>query len=148
MSRVIRPALDLSRYAWTQRHGDLTVYGTWWYDNDDNQWVPCLVIVPTFSVISNERVTPCVVTLDLAWIWSEEEGSPRFAAETAASFCDSLGMAVNPKNAIRVAGIIRDHLEDLIKRIPPRPPQNAVVADAIVTNAAGRERHAEIREDV
>lgn len=140
---MITPCLDLTRYAWRQRHGDLVCYGTWRFDDDDKQWVPCLAIYPAFR-----HATPCVVTLDLAWIWSEEEGSPQYAAETTASFCESLGLAPHLQNCIRIASIIRDHLEDLIKRIPPKPPEKKVVADAILTQGNGKQAHAEITEHV
>lgn len=142
-NEIIRPALDLTKYHARQRHGDVTVYLTWWRDPDDG-WVPVLVLVPSFSRLSDYQ--PCVVTVDLAWIWSEEHGNPRFAAQTAASFCVSLGFSPTPKKAIRIASIIRDHLDDLLK-IPPRPRDDyQVVADAIMKAESGRERHVEIAD--
>ncbi len=146
MTRLITPILDLTRYAWRQRHGDLFAYGTWRYDTDDDCWVPCLVIVPAFRRIGHARTTPCIVTLDLAWIWSEEEGDPRFAAEVAIDFCLSLDLAPSPQNAYRIASIIRDHLEDLIKRVPPRPRDRTVVAEAVLTEASGKKHIAEIAD--
>lgn len=142
---IIRPAMDLSKYAWRQRHGDVIAYGTWWLgdkDRAEGYW-PCLVL------LRDGGGAPCVVTLDLAWIWSEEEGSPEFALETAKSFALSLGLTVDWPNIYRITSIIRDHLEDLIKRIPPRPTSHQdVVADILITEKqSGRERHAEIKDD-
>lgn len=145
--RLIHPTLDLTKYAWSHTKGDLRVYGTWRYDDDDRQWVPCLAIVPAHHLLSFERVTPCIVTVDLAWIWSEEHGDEALAGAIIGDFLATLGMAPTPRNAYRVLDLIRDHLEDLIKRIPPRPPEKTVAADAFVTDAAGKQRHAEIKED-
>lgn len=149
-SALITPVLDLTTYAFRQQHGDITVYGTWWLgDKDKEGYWPCLVIVPTYRTFS-ESYAPCVVTLDLAWIWSEEHGSPEFAAETAMSFAQSLGMVPDKRTCFRIASIIREHLEDLIKRIGPRPTDHqAVVADILITDKqSGRERHTEIKDDV
>jgi hypothetical protein len=151
-SGIIRPALDLTKYAFKQAHGDITVFGTWWLgdkDKAEGYW-PCLVLVPTFRMFDTYSYQPCVVTLDLAWIWSEEQGSPEFAAETAMSFANSLGMTVDGDTCFRIASMIRDHLEDLIKRIPPRPTSHQdVVADILITDKnTGRQRHAEIKDDV
>lgn len=145
---LLRPVLDLTKYAWTQQHGDLRVFGTWRYDEDDNQWVPCLAIVPAHVFLSAERVIPCIVTVDLAWIWSEEHGNEAFAGSIIGDFLATLNMAPTRENGYRLLSIIRDHLEDLIKRIPPRPPEHKVAADAFVTFESGKVRHKEIVADV
>ncbi len=144
-SPVIRRVLDLTRYHFRQRHGDITVYGTWWL-GDEGPW-SCLVLVPSFR--ETRGCVPCVVSIDLAWIWSEEHGSPAFAAETAMDFAETLGIGARPRSAVRVAMIIRDHLEDLLK-IPPRPAvRQHHVGDIVITEReSGKARHAEIRDDV
>lgn len=145
-SPVIRQVLDLTVYAWRQQHGDLTVYGTWYLGDAEGPW-PCMVIVPTYRTFTQSYV-PCVVSIDLAWIWSEEEGDPEYAAETAISFADTLGIGANPQNVFRIASIVRDHIADLIK-IGPRPAEHKkIVADALLKDENGRERHTEIRDDV
>jgi hypothetical protein len=140
---LIRHALDLSKTAWKAVHGDVVAYGTWWLA-DDVPW-PCMVLVPTFARLSHERVTPCVISVDLAWIWSEEAGDPEFAAETAMDFAESLGFNRHDiKTVMRIAGIVRDHIGDLMA-IPPRPPElRRVVADALVSIDGGRIQHLEI----
>lgn len=147
MSSIIKPVLDLTRYAWTHRHGDLKVYGTWRYDSDEKAWVPCMVIVPAFRRIGFERTTPCIVTLDLAWIWSEESGDKLWAESVAMDFCDALGLAHNRENHLRIESIIRDHLEDLLKRVPPRPRDRTVVAEAVLTMPDGNKQSSQIEED-
>lgn len=145
LKELITPALDLSKYAFRQRHGDITVYGTWWLGDahkGEGYW-PCLALVSAFGG------APCVVTLDLAWIWSEEEGSPQFALETAQSFALALCMSNDWPSVYRITSIIRDHLEDLIKRIPPRPTSHQdVVADILITEKqTGKERCVAIKDD-
>jgi len=146
-SPVIRQVLDLTKSHFRQEHGDITVYGTWWLGDKEGAW-PCLVLVPTFRVLL-PTCAPCVVSLDLAWIWSEEHGSPEFAADTAMSFAQSLGLGTEPRNVFRVAGIIRDHIGDLLT-IPPRPTvEQQAVGDILITDKqSGKTRHAEIKDDV
>ncbi|MBI1202619.1 MAG: hypothetical protein GC182_08930 [Rhodopseudomonas sp.] len=139
---MIREVIDLTKNAWVKRHGDLTVFGTWYNDREDG-WLPCLVILPTFR-----PATPCVVMMDLSWIWSEEAGDPAWAADVSSGFAESLGLSPDKKTCIRIAMIIRDHLGDLLT-IPPRPADAMqIVADAIVKTQDGKERHAEIMGNV
>lgn len=146
----IRPALDLTRYHFRQRHGDITVYGSWWLAEDSGPR-PCLVLIPT-NKQSWEKATPCVVMLDQAWVWSEEIGDPVHAAKVAMQFVDMLGQPPSPKSAFRVRGIIIDHLGDLLA-MPPMPEAmrvNTVIGEAKVTaRETGRViRHEEIIDRV
>jgi hypothetical protein len=147
---IIRPCLDLARNAWKKRHGDLDVYGTWYWDEDDRQWVPCLAIVRAHSVLHRDRSRPCLIPVDHAWAWSEEQGGWEYVAKTAVAFADALGMPANVASVMRIAGLIREHIEDLVKRVPPRPHDDQemkVVADAIST-VNGRSKHTEIADRV
>lgn len=145
---ILRPVLDLTTAAWEHTHGDIKVVGTWWLDTDGEPPWPCMVLVPAHHSLATDRYVPCVVSLDLAWIWSEEQGDAEFAMETAISFCQSLGLSVNWANCYRVASIIRDHLEDLIK-IGPRPAAlNTVVADVLMQDEHGKERHHELKDAI
>jgi hypothetical protein len=147
---LIRPVLDLTRNAWKHQHGDLTVYGTWYWDEDDKQWVPCVAIVPTASVLHWERVRPCIVPVDHAWAWSEEEGGWQYVAETAVHFCNALRMPPDTKSIFRIIDLVRNHLEDLLKRVPPRPSDDdelTVTADAIA-KIDGASHQTEIKDRV
>jgi hypothetical protein len=108
---------------------------------------PVMALVPTHRQMGLSYV-PCVVTLDLAWIWSEETGDELYAADTAMSFAQSLGIGATRKNMMRVLSIIREHIEDMLKRIPPRPSDDRkIVGDFIARDQeTGRERHMEIKE--
>lgn len=147
---LTRPALDLTRYHLRHRHGDITVFLTWWLAEDSGP-LPCLVLVPTNDQ-SWERCTPCVVPINHAWVWSEEKGDPVRAAKMAVGFVDALRQAPSPQSAFRVRGIIIDHLGDLLT-MPPMPAsmrQRVVLGEAKVTaREAGRViRHEEVVERI
>ncbi|MCE7797865.1 hypothetical protein LWE61_15035 [Sphingobium sufflavum] len=135
-------ALDLTRYHGRFRHGDITVYATWFGD----ELHPCLVIVPT-HMEGHEKVTPCVVMQRNAWIWTEEIGEPRHAVRTSFQFCQHLRITPSPQMCIRITSIIRDHLGDLLT-IPPAPFERVVVADAVRIDSDGKEHHAEVTDRV
>lgn len=147
---LIRPCLDLARNAWKQRHGDIDVYGTWYWDEDDRTWVPCLALVPVTTVLHFERVRPCIVPVDHAWAWSEEQGGWEYVAQTALTFAQALRLPPDVGGVIRVASLVREHLEDLVKRIPPRPSddEEMIVAADAVAKVGGRSRHTEIKDRV
>lgn len=136
-----RIALDLSRYAWRQQHGDITAYGTW-FGTETRR--PVLVLVPSYRS-GAEKVTPCIVPLESAWAWDESIGDPRHCARTSAEFVAHLGLGRGMYQAFRVARIIRDHLGDLLS-MPPEPVELIEVGDAIRTDEHGRQHHSVIRE--
>jgi hypothetical protein len=146
----MRPALDLTRYHARYRHGDLTVYLTWWLASDAGPR-PCLVLIPTHAQ-SYERATPCIVPLPQAWIWSEI-GDGAYAARTAFAFAEALGLDPgNVNNVIRVRSIIVDHLGDLLS-IPPMPNdmrEAIVLGEAKVTDREGGNvvKHHEVVERI
>lgn len=136
-------ALDLTRYWHKQQHGDITAYFTWYGENDE----PALVLVPTYRQ-HHERAVPCVVPLANAWKWDETIGDPRGCAQTCYKFADLLGLdKLSSMTCQRIASIIRDGLGDLVS-IPPKPTERRVAADVIITDASGRQRHAEVIDHV
>lgn len=138
-----RIALDLTKYAFRRQHGDITVYGTWFGDRQR----PVLVLVPTHR-LSFDKTTPCVIPLENAWKWSEEAGDPRDAVQTAFKFAELLGLdGFNRFTVMRILSIVRDELGELLK-IPPKPTESQVVADAFRTDVNGKVTHTEIREHV
>lgn len=138
----IHIVLDLSVTAFRHRRGDVDVIGTWFF-SEPSRPRPALVLVPAFKE-GHERTTPCIVPLDTAWMWSEAIGDPRHVARMSHRIADRLGLAAHdPWVCIRVAGLVRDHLGDLI-RMPVFPKPKQAVADAVTVDAQGRERHAEV----
>lgn len=140
----MKHALNLSQYHFVQRHGDLTAFGTWY---GTEQQRPALVLVRTNAVISHERVTPVVIPMDNLWIWSEEVGDPAHCAQACYRFAPSLGLdPYNSVSMMRIASIVRDHIGDVMS-MPTEPTgEFRVVADALMTDADGKETHKEIRE--
>lgn len=143
----LRPVLDLTKTHFRHQHGDITVIGTWIFQ--DNQPRPCLVLVPTYGGEGHERTTPCVVTVDTAYIWSEDPhvGDPVHVARQSVAFAKAMGLDyLSAITCMRIAAAVRDHIGDLL-RIPPRPGHDRrVVADAIITHADGKQVHKEITD--
>ena len=118
-------------------------------------WVHSLPLAPRDLASLAVTLDPlrsriCVVPMDQAWRWSEEMGDPRDAALNAMRFANTLGLGASPTAAIRVRGIIVDHLGDLLS-MPPMPDdmrEKVVLGEAKVTarESGTVVRHEEIIE--
>ncbi|WP_159953033.1 hypothetical protein [Rhizobium sp. 18065] len=131
------PDLDLTKRQWTKTRGGVTAIGTW--IRLDGSFKPCMVLIPAGREY-DERLIPCVVTQDRAWIWSEDVGDPAQSAPIAFSFAETLGLSVHePRNIIFVASFIHDMLGDLL-HIPPYQNDSKVsVAEAtLIDNGTGK----------
>lgn len=126
------PHLDLNKRVWTFRRHGVTAIGTWL--RVEGRFRPCMVLIPADREY-DERLMPCVVTMDRAWIWSEEVGDPAQAAMMAFQFAQALGLnAHDRRTVIRLAMFIADHLSDLLS-IPPYQNSDAqVVAEITMTD--------------
>jgi hypothetical protein len=140
-------ALDLTRYAWRQEHGDIIAYGTWWLAEDSGP-KPCIALLPLRRQ-SWRTARPAVVLIEQAWVWDEQIGDGARCAQLAFMFAEGLGLAPSAHTLLRIRGIIADHIEDLV-RIPPMPPdfrQAEHVGDLrIVERETGRAREVEVVE--
>ena len=139
--------IDLTKRAWTHSRGDITAIGTW--IRTENRWRPCLVLIRTGEEYSDHTI-PCIVTIDKAWIWSEDVGDARAAARTAFEFVRALRLAENdPRQPIRIGMLIHDLLGDLL-HIPPYVPDTRPepIAEVTITDQAGRVREVELTDDV
>ena len=142
----MRPVLDLSNRVWEQNHGDLTFIGTWIEIEGSHK--SCIAIIRT-NEERHEATMPCVVTADKAHIWSEEVGDPRQAAWIATGYLDALRMERTPRNMIRIASLIHDHLGDLLSIPPYMPRETYVAAELTITNKNdGSVREVEVVENV
>lgn len=139
---MTKPYLDLTKYHFKQKHGDIIAYGTWCGDNNRQ----CLVLVPSM-IEAGKRVVPCVIPVDNAWKWSEEVGNVRDCAASCLQFAANLGLdPYNQISVMRVLSVIRDHMGDLLT-IPVKPTGDIrVVADAFYTDQQGNRQHKEIIE--
>lgn len=142
--------LNFDVYAWRYVHGDLLVIGTW-YRNDQDDFDPCMVIMRNGELGRDKRFIhpPCLIRLTNAWIYTEEIGDPQAAAQEAVSIVETLDLGHGPKACLQVLGVIREHLDELI-RMPLRPHIGEQhVGNIILTNreTGGREEH-EVFDDV
>jgi hypothetical protein len=139
-------ALDLSRYIAKHVLGDITAIMTWTTHNQR----PCIVLIPTFTPLHFDRVTPCIVPLENAWAWDETTGDGAHAARTSCDFACSLGFSPSPQMLMRITGTIRDLLGDLLMMpVMPAFYDTSVMADATLTNLdTGKVHQKEITEDV
>lgn len=137
--------LDLRHRAWSQRHGNITVIGTW--IGKDGEFQPCMVLIRTGDEYSDDLV-PCAIPLDDCWIWEETIGDGRRCAQAAHQFAQVMRLPVEPKTLIRIASIIHDHLGDLISTRPyVAQEKKAVLADVQVINrATGQTADVELRD--
>lgn len=135
---LLRPVLDLTMRQWTRTRGDLTVIGTW-YGTEVAGSEPCLVIIPTFR---SRGFQPAVICLSSAWRW---EHDPRHVAQKTIEFVAGLGLPAEAATCLRLASLINDHLDDLVK-LPPRPHTREIVgADALIRDSeTGKVEHAQI----
>ncbi len=140
------PVLDLAKRHFVHQRGDLTVYGTWFFDPDEGPR-PCLALIPTHKQ-HWERCNPCVVTVDQAWVWSEEIGDGARCARIAFRFAQILELDVSTAFSVfRVMSVVREHIGDLCT-IPPYAGEPIVVAEATYRDQSGKIRQAEIRQRV
>lgn len=134
-----RPQLDLARRMFAHQRGDITVIGTWWMGDSDEEIEPALVLVPTHRPL--RAPLPPVICLSGAHHWAND---PSYAVQMARNFLDILGMDVSLTNVNRICEIVVDHIRDLFK-MPPLPQSGTiVVADATMTTADGRTISGEI----
>jgi hypothetical protein len=127
-----RPNLDLTRYHFVRELGDIRLYGTWWYDAENDDDEPCLVLVPSRRV--SHHVVPCVILLSAAFLYDD----PRYLAMRALTFAKALGFDdTEMASAQKIGGIVHDHLLDLIK-MPENPTEAIVGATANVDFGDGR----------
>jgi hypothetical protein len=117
---MAKPVLDLNYRQWVHRSGGLTAIGTWVRQPGQLRWRPCMAIIRTDDEgdTEHERVRPCIVNLDNAWIWSEEHGDAEGAADILAAFCLVLRMSTD--DLPKLFDLIRSRLQDLVE-MPPRP---------------------------
>ena len=120
-----KPAIDLSRHSFMRPWKDLVVFGTWLFNDDQEDEEPCLVLVPRYR---RAGFLPVVIALSSAYKYN----SPKYLAHAARIFCKSLDLEDSLGEANKVAEAIHSHLQDLLT-MPVSPTTAIVVADAVVT---------------
>jgi len=130
-----RPAIDLTRYHFTRDVGDLSIFGTWLYNDDQEDTEPCLVVIPRYR---REGFKPVVVALSAAYRYN----NPRYLAHAASAFAQSLGYENDMTQARKVATLIHDNLLDLLSM--PLDPTEAEVIGEVTIDQGGKKRTIEV----
>ena len=135
--------LDLTHCHAQRTFGDITAFMTWFGKRN----MPALVLLPT-RMIGREGAIPCVIPVSSAWAWAEETGDGAHCARASVEFARLLyGCAPSIAEVTRVMSIVRECMHDLLT-IPPKPATDrVVVADAVRTDANGKQIHSEIMDD-
>lgn len=131
-THINTPLIDLDFKHATYVRGDITVILTWTLNNRRG----CMVLVPSF-ITRSQRIVPCIVRLEDAWRWDERIGDGAFCAEMCVEFAPALGLsAFNTAHLRRIAGLINNHIGDLLA-IPPMPESEMeVLADVLLTDTS------------
>lgn len=117
-------AIDLTRHAFKRVKGELALYGSWIYNEAQEDYEPALIVV---NAHAPRRFKPCVVALSAAYKYNDAQ----YMAHVAAEFVKLLGLADNVSMAYAVALLLEDSLGDLLT-MPPNPMESVVVADGTV----------------
>ncbi|MCL7999997.1 hypothetical protein M8994_17310 [Brucella sp. 21LCYQ03] len=140
------PVLDLRARAFTYERGDITLIGSWLRMGGSIR--PCLVLIRSGEEY-NDFTIPCVITLDKAWIWDEDNGDVTQAASMAATFIEHLRLSPDKSGFIRIASLIHDHLDDLIGMNPFPPMDRETVAFIEqINNSTGKSKLIEVKDYV
>lgn len=132
MSGERKPAIDLTRNKFVRNVGDLMVFGTWIWNEDQEDTEPCLAIMPLYR-----KAKPCIVTLSYAHLYT----NPRFLESVSRDYAQSFDMRTEI-DAFRVADLIMSSLRDLLT-MPPDPTEAIAVGEVVITDG-GKKRTAEI----
>lgn len=139
-----KPRYDLNTYHARLDRGGIVLWVTW----DRITGRPCMILTRNIARISHERIIPCVVPLDRAWMWDERTGDDHECNVTCGIFAPNLGLSpFEVRDVFAIKSLIRNHLHDLIT-CPPLPAEDKeTAADALITdNATGTVTHKEIKD--
>lgn len=130
-----RPALDLSRTAFSRILGSISVHGAWLEAPREAEG-PCLVLTPSGVGFVPQGWRPCVVPLREAWRWTDL-GDEEHQMRSCFEFCAELGLNPLRKGDLyAVMTAIRDSIGDLYA-MPPRPERPRAEAGVLTILADG-----------
>ena len=118
-----RPAIDLTRHHFMRELGDLVVFGTWVYNDEQEDTEPALVLLPRYRPPST--VTPCVIALSAAYRYNDA----KYCVHAAKGIAKALGFENSMTRTHRIADILHSHLPDLVS-MPVDPQQAVIVGEA------------------
>ena len=132
-------AIDLSRHHFLRELGDMVIVGTWTFNDEQEDTEPCLVLLPRYRPPSS--VKPCVIALSAAYKYD----NPKYLANASKHIAHCLGFEDSMQRAHKIAGLIHDHLPDLI-RMPVDPTEAVVGAYATLEQSDGTKKTVELLE--
>lgn len=130
------PAIDLSRHHFMRELGEMVVFGTWIYNNDQEHTEPCLVVLPRYRPPSS--VKPCVVALSSAYRYDD----PAYCVRAARIFARNLGFADSMTTTHKIATILHDQLPELLM-MPLDPTVGIITGEAVVNFGDGKKKTVE-----
>lgn len=133
MSEDRKVAIDLSRHHFMRELGDLVLFGTWTWSEDQEDSEPCLVLLPRYRPPSS--VFPCIIALSAAYLYND----PKYCVRAAKGIAKALGFEDSMTTTHRIADILHSHLPDLVS-MPVDPQSAEVVGEAYVDTGDGRKR--------
>ena len=134
-----RPAIDLTRFHFMRELGDLVIFGTWIFNDDQEDTEPALVLLPRYRPPSS--VKPCVVALSAAYLYND----PKYAVNAARGIAKALGFEDSMTTTHRIADVLHSHLSDLIS-MPVDPSTGVVVGEAQVSFGDGVKKTVEFMD--
>ena len=120
--------------------GDLVLFGTWVFNDDQEDTEPALVLLPRYRPPSS--VVPCVIALSSAYRYD----NPKYLVRAAKGMAKALGFSDSMTRTHKIADIIHSHLPDLIS-MPVDPSEIVTVADGIIDTGDGRKKAVELTEN-
>lgn len=132
---MTQPAIDLTRHHFRRDLGEFSLYGTWLYNDDQEDTEPCMVIVPRYR----NGAIPCCIALSAAFRYND----PRYAVHMARGYAEKLGFADSMTRTHTIASLIYDNLPDLLS-MPNDPTETLVVGEAKIDVGNGRKTSIEL----
>lgn len=133
----MQPTIDLTVYRFKKELGEITLYGTWIWNEDQESSEPALILAPTHRRINKIAG----VALSAAFKYD----NPRYLVHAAHQLSIELGFEPSMALTHKIGTIIHDHLDDLVL-MPPEPTTERVGADATVMRADGQTKTFELIE--
>lgn len=126
----MKHAIDLTRYHFMRELGDICLFGTWVYNDDQEDTEPCLVIVPRYRHPAS--VIPCVIALSAAHQYDDAS----YCVTSAHCISENLGFSPSMHLTHRIADMIYSHLPDLVS-MPHDPTEAVAVAEGTLDYGNG-----------
>lgn len=132
-----KPAIDLSRHHFMRELGDLVIFGSWVYSEEQEDTEPALVLLPRYR--SPSSVTPCIVALSAAYRYNDA----KYCVHAAKGIAKALGFEDSMQTTHRIADILHDHLPDLVS-MPVDPTEAVVIGEASLNMGDGTTKTVEM----